>query len=61
MARPISKAFLKKVEVLESEIDELISEARTVDQAGHLQNMLDNAATWADQRVCDLDTGKSNA
>jgi hypothetical protein len=56
MPRPISNAFLKKVEVLETEIEELINEASTLDQAGHLQEMLENMAISADEKVCKLDS-----
>lgn len=56
MPRRISKKFLRKVEVLETEIEELINEARTIEQAGHLQEMLANAAVDADEKVCRLDS-----
>jgi hypothetical protein len=55
MPRPISKIFLAKAEALKEQISDLIDEASTVDQAGHLQVMLDDAAVWADEKVCQLD------
>lgn len=55
MPRPISKVFLKKVDRLQDQIQDLINEATTIDQAGHLQEMLEQMAVGADERVCVLD------
>lgn len=56
MSRPISKKFLAKAEALQDQIYDLINEARTIDQAGHLQAMLEEAAAQADEKVCQLDS-----
>lgn len=52
----ISKKFLAKADALKDQIYDLIDEARTIDQAGHLHEMLENAAVQADEKVCQLDS-----
>jgi hypothetical protein len=56
MPRQISKIFLAKAEALQDQISDLINEARTIDQAGHLQQMLEDMAVQADEKVCQLDS-----
>jgi hypothetical protein len=56
MTRPISKMFLAKVDALQDQIGDLITEAKTIDQAGHLQQMLEDMAVQADEKVCQLDS-----
>lgn len=56
MPRPISKKFLAKTAALEDQIYDLINEAHTIDQAGHLHEMLESAAVQVDEKVCKLDS-----
>lgn len=56
MPRQISKIFLSKAEALQDQIYDLINEASTIDQAGHLHEILDDMSVCADEKVCQLDS-----